>query len=63
MEESNIRNIKRIVGGDRDNKIYKLLDFTSTQGDIADPWYTGNFEITYRDVVEGCDALLKFLLK
>ena len=43
MEESNIRDIKRIVGEDKENKIYKLLDFSNNPRDIADPWYTGNF--------------------
>lgn len=62
MEESNIRNIKRIVGEDSENKIYRLLDFSENPRDIADPWYTGNFEITYNDIVEGCEAFLKQLL-
>ena len=61
MEESNIRNIKRIVGEDVDNKIFKLLDFSNNPRDIADPWYTGNFELTYNDIVEGCNGLLKYL--
>ena len=61
MEESNIRNIKRIVGEDIEHKIYKLLDFSKNPRDIADPWYTGNFEVTYNDIVEGCTGLLKFL--
>ena len=59
MEESNIRNILRIVGNDKDNKIYKLLDFSKNPRDIADPWYTGNFDVTYDDVKEGCEALLQ----
>ncbi len=61
MEETNIRNIKRIIGEDTENKIYKLLDFTSTSRDIADPWYTGNFELTYNDIVEGCNGFLQYL--
>lgn len=61
MEESNIRNIKRIVGEDVDNKICKLLDFSDNPRDIEDPWYTGNFEITYNDIVEGCTAFMKYL--
>ena len=61
MEESNIRNIERIVGKDIDNKIYKLLDFSESPRDIADPWYTGNFEITYNDIVEGCNGFIKYL--
>lgn len=61
MEESNIRNIKRIVGEDRENKIFRLLDFSDFPRDIADPWYTGNFDKTYTDILEGLRAFLKFL--
>ena len=61
MEESNIRNILRIVGNDKDNKIYKLLDFSKNSRDIADPWYTGNFTVTYNDIVEGCTGFLDYL--
>ena len=61
MEKSNIINIKRIVGEDVDNKIYRLLDFSDTTRDIAAPWYTGNFEITFNDIVEGCNGFLKCL--
>ena len=61
MEKSNVINIKRIVGEDVDKKIYRLLDFSDTPRDIADPWYTGNFEITFNDIVEGCNGFLKCL--
>lgn len=61
MEQSNIRNIHRIVGQDTQNKVYKLLDFTKRPGDIADPWYSGNFDKTYEDVKEGCERLLEYL--
>ena len=61
MEESNIRNIKKIVGEDIEHKVYRLLDFSKNPRDIADPWYTGNFEVTYNDIIEGCTGLLKFL--
>ncbi len=61
MEESNIKNIKRIVGEDVDNKISKLLDYSDNPRDIADPWYTGNFEKTYNDIVEGCNGFIKYL--
>ena len=61
MEESNIRNIKRIVGEDTDNKISKLLDYSDNPRDIADPWYTGNFEVTYNDIIEGCKGFIKYL--
>ena len=61
MEQRNISNILRIVGDDKDNKLYRLLDFSEKPRDIADPWYTGNFEITYNDVEEGCEKFLDFL--
>ena len=58
MDSYNIRNILRITDGDPDGKVCKLLDLTSGK-DIADPWYTGNFDETYDDVLEGCSALMK----
>lgn len=58
MDDWNIRNIERITGGDPEHKIYKLLSFAGKNRDIADPWYTGNFDATYADVLEGCKALL-----
>ena len=58
MDEWNIRNMNRICGGDPQGKIHKLLDYTDRSGDVADPWYTGNFEATWRDVLEGCQCLL-----
>ena len=58
MEERNIRNILRIVGKDPEHKVKLLLDYSDHPRDIADPWYTGNFESTYRDVVEGCEGFL-----
>lgn len=61
MDTANIRNMNRIAGGDPDDKIYKLPSFAGKGGDIADPWYTGNFDETYRDVIEGCEAFLTFL--
>jgi len=61
MEESNIKNIKRIMGQDIDKKIYRLLDFSNNPRDIADPWYTGNFNITYNDICEGCESFLEYL--
>ena len=63
MEEKNIVNIKRIVGEDKENKIYKLLDFTDNPRDIADPWYTGNFDKTYDDITEGLEGFMKYLKK
>lgn len=60
MEESNIRNILRIVGNDEEKKVYRLLDFSKNPRDIADPWYTGNFTVTYHDIVEGCTNFLNY---
>lgn len=61
MEERNIRNILRIVGKDPEHKVKLLLDYSDHPRDNADPWYTGNFESTYRDVVEGCEGFLLYL--
>ena len=61
MDDWNIRNMNRICGGDPEGKIHKLLDFTNRKGDVADPWYTGDFEATWRDVSEGCECLLKIM--
>ena len=58
MDSANIRNMIYIVGGDPKGKISKLGDYAGLQRDIADPWYTGNFEDTYRDVLAGCQGLL-----
>ena len=62
MDSYNIRNMLRIFGSDPDGKVIKLLDLTDRGGDVADPWYTGNFEATYRDVTEGCEALIRNLI-
>ena len=59
MDDWNIRNMMRICGGDPEGKIHKLMDYTSHPGNVADPWYTGDFEATWRDVLAGCTALLK----
>lgn len=61
MDSMNVRNIMRIFGSDKDSKISKLLDHTDEKGDVADPWYTGRFEVTYSDIERGCKALLKEL--
>lgn len=58
MDSYNIRNMERMCGGDPENKIHMLLDYTNRPGDVADPWYTGNFDATWRDCMEGCKALL-----
>ena len=62
MDQANIRNMLRIFGADPDGKVVRLLDLTDRPGDVADPWYTGNFEVTYRDVCYGCRALLEKIL-
>ena len=61
MDEANIGHMRRICGGDSQGKIRKLLDYTHHGGDVADPWYTGRFDVAYRDIYEGCTALLKTL--
>ena len=59
MDSYNIRNMRNIAGGDPEGKIRMLMDYTDRPGDVADPWYTGDFEATWRDVLEGCRALLE----
>ena len=59
MDGENIRDMNRFFGGDPDKKIYKLLDFADEHRDVADPWYTGNFDATYEDVLKGCKGLLQ----
>ena len=58
MEGANLKNMQRICGGDPAGKMHWLLDYTDRPGDVADPWYTGDFEATWRDVSEGCKCLL-----
>lgn len=62
MDGNNERNLLRIIKSDPKNKVYKLLDFTKRKGDIADPWYTGNFDKTFEDIFEGCNGLLTYIL-
>ena len=61
MDEENIYDIQSILGKDKDNKIKRLLDYTNNPRNIRDPWYTGNFDETYDDVVEGCEAFFNYL--
>lgn len=61
MDSMNVRNALRILGSDKDNKVKRLMDYTDEKGDVADPWYTGRFDVTYRDIEKGCIALLKEL--
>jgi len=58
MDRENLRDMRRICGGDPAGKLRLLMDFTARPGSVADPWYTGDFEATWRDVAEGCRALL-----
>lgn len=62
MDGNNVRNLRRLLGEDTENKIHLLLDYTERKGQsIADPWYTGDFDITYDDIMEGLEGLLKYL--
>ena len=61
MDRANIRNMNIILKSDKNGKIYKLMDFTTRKGDVADPWYTGDFSTTYNDIYEGCKCLLQYL--
>ena len=63
MEQRNIRNMERIIGSDPQHKVYRMLDFTLNPRDIADPWYTGNFDRTYDDIMEGCEALFLHIME
>ena len=63
MDEWNMRNLNRMLKGDPEGKLYKFLTFARSDRDIADPWYSGNFDITYDDVVEGCKGFLEYLNK
>lgn len=62
MDSANIRNMERMLSH-KGGKIYKLLEFASSHADVADPWYTGNFDKTYRDIKKGCEAFLEYLKK
>ncbi|MBQ4306819.1 MAG: low molecular weight phosphotyrosine protein phosphatase [Bacteroidales bacterium] len=58
MDSSNLRLIRRIIPEDREGKIHLLMSYTGTGRDVADPWYTGDFETTFQDILEGCEAML-----
>ena len=62
MDSMNIRNMHRILGGDPENKIRKLMEYTDRGGDVSDPWYSGRFDVAYRDIYDGCEALLRSLV-
>ena len=63
MDAENVHDMLRLFGGDSDRKISLLLDFAGEKREVADPWYTGNFDETYDDVIKGCRGLLQFLQK
>jgi protein-tyrosine phosphatase len=63
MDSANIRNMTRILDGDPKNKIRKLMNYTASGGDVADPWYSDRFDIAYKDIYDGCKALLEELIK
>lgn len=62
MDRNNLRNLRRVIGEDIDGKISLMMDYTDRPGDVADPWYTGDFDATWRDVEEGCQGLLRQFL-
>lgn len=62
MDTANIRNMTRILGGDKDNKIHKLMEYTGSSADVSDPWYTRDFDRCYKDIYAGCEALLNSLI-
>ena len=62
MDGNNIRNLLRLLGGDPDGKVHRFMEPTLRGGDVADPWYTDRFDVTYRDVDEGCDGWLDILI-
>ena len=62
MDSANIRNMTRILGGDKDNKIRKLMEYKGSSADVSDPWYTRDFDRCYKDIYDGCEALLNFLI-
>ena len=63
MDSANLRNMHRICGGDPDGKLHLLMDYTDCSHDVADPWYTGDFEATWQDVLAGCQGLLHKLME
>ena len=61
MDQANLRNMHRICGGDFTGKLHLLMDYTDCPGDVADPWYTDDFDTTWQDVLAGCQGLLNCL--
>lgn len=62
MDSMNVRNIMRIIGDDKNSKVYKLMDFTDRKGDVADPWYSNRFDVAFNDIYEGCFCLLENII-
>ena len=63
MDNENLQSIKWLFGKDKDHKVHLLMDYTNRPGEVADPWYTGDFEATWRDVLEGCKGLLESIFR
>lgn len=61
MDRENLRRMQQICGGDPDGKIHLLMDYTSRPGEVADPWYSGDFDTAWTDILEGCEGLLRTL--
>lgn len=63
MDKQNVKNALRIIGSDPDDKLSLILDFTNEKGEVADPWYSGNFALAYKQIHNGCECLLSFITK
>ncbi len=63
MDRNNLRNMTRFVGDDPDKKVTLLMDYTSRPGDVRDPWYTGDFDETWKDISEGCRCLFEKIMR
>jgi protein-tyrosine phosphatase len=61
MDSANIRNMMRMLGGDPQGKVRRLMDFTDRGGDVADPWYSRDFDAAYRDIHDGCEGVLAWI--
>ena len=63
MDEENRRDIMRLTGGDKKHKVHLLMEYTDRPGEVADPWFTGDFDTTFRDVLDGCRGVLKEIIQ
>ena len=61
MDNANIRNLRRMLGGDPQGKVCRLMDFTDRPGEVSDPWYSDRFDVAYADIMRGCKALIEYL--